>query len=878
MGFSISFPADLEPQKKRKVLRLQLGKKYQWLENSIKNTCSNSLLEMLEVINFDDLKRQAADQKKSVNAYSLEKIEDGLKNNTGEVFKGIEGTYRGKTSDFFHHLFPYLEAFSPNFVTTLANKYAPDANILLDPFGGLGTAPFSFISGLSKQSYYCEVNPLMQHIAGLKSELMEVSEAKRKALGPRIKKMSASMDSLVNDQEIDYALDKSYKASFQGSSFFQDDTLAQVLKLRSLVDSTYCTDRLLGICLELSVLASLVLASDMQRAGDLRRKTVAERGRFSTNICDHVSVKLASFQDGILSFDTWQTAPKLLTEDSRKLNEIPYIGADIIITSPPYLNGTNYFRNTKIELWFIRVIRDKGDIGKLRDKAITAGINDVRGIRAKSNPPNDSFSSTREALSELDRTAYDKRIPQMVRWYSHDINLALQGAVKNLKPNGIIAVDIGDSVYSDVLVPTDELIKEILANHGCQLVENILVRKRKSRSGMDVKQVCIVAKKVSLTEDLQKISKLKNPKWSSFKSDLPHKMEPFSKRNWGHTNHSLCSYQGKLKPSIAKFLTDAFVPENGSVLDPFSGVGTIPFEAALQGKTSFGFDISPAAVAISRAKLSSPDREVLSVYLSELESYIESNKETVSTRCWLPGFNKNLVDYYDSMTLKEILCARDWFSRARPWSREVSLLLACCMHILHGNRPYALSRRSHPVTPFAPSGEFEYKSLIEKLNEKLSRVLGAEYPANFVEGKVFSQDITNSWPLEVDNLDAIITSPPFYDSTRFHLANWIRLWFSGWGEAEFNHEQKRFIDEKQKNSFDCYDTILRSSKERLKSGGTLVFHLGKSKKCDMAEELLKHSKHFFSSHELFNESVAHCESHGIRDKGTVTDHQYLVLY
>ena len=29
--------------------------------------------------------------------------------------------------------------------------------------------------------------------------------------------------------------------------------------------------------------------------------------------------------------------------------------------------------------------------------------------------------------------------------------------------------------------------------------------------------------------------------------------------------------------------------------------------------------------------------------------------------------------------------------------------------------------------------------------------------------------------------------------------------------------------------------------------------------------------------DLFNETVAHCEKHGIRDKGGTKEHQYLVL-
>ena len=45
----------------------------------------------------------------------------------------------------------------------------------------------------------------------------------------------------------------------------------------------------------------------------------------------------------------------------------------------------------------------------------------------------------------------------------------------------------------------------------------------------------------------------------------------------------------------------------------------------------------------------------------------------------------------------------------------------------------------------------------------------------------------------------------------------------------------------------------------------------------MAERLVGLAKTWFERSEIFVESVEHCESHGIRDKGTVTSHQYLLL-
>ena len=107
--------------------------------------------------------------------------------------------------------------------------------------------------------------------------------------------------------------------------------------------------------------------------------------------------------------------------------------------------------------------------------------------------------------------------------------------------------------------------------------------------------------------------------------------------------------------------------------------------------------------------------------------------------------------------------------------RQRAFILSCLLHVLHGNRPYALSRRSHPITPLAPTGCFEYKSLIEKVQNKSKLALSEELPSCFYEGDVFFQDINRDWPDSVNHLDAIITSPPFFDSTRFYLSSWIRL-------------------------------------------------------------------------------------------------------
>lgn len=874
MGTSIQFKLT---DRNRKIVKIQLSKSNRHYSDAISNLSSCQIKKIIGDDSLDNISTICQENKISINFYIENKLISFINNNSPKLMQGIEGTYRGGKNDFFQSLFPYLEAFSPNFVLSIVNKYAPNAKILLEPFAGLGTAPFIFTQNGNKKAYYCEVNPIMQKLIYLKTQLRELSTLERSNLLHLLKnKISTFKDNVENCIE-DKELKENYIKVFGKAEMFSQKTLNQVLKTRSYIDNLNFIDKNLACCFEIATIASLIPASNMQRAGDLRKKTIKESQRISNDLYKHLSENLSKISNGLLTFSECKNTPSFIIGDVKLLEQIPNIDADIVVTSPPYLNGTNYFRNTKLELWFIKILKNNDDLGRLRDKAITSGINDVRGIRSTSNP-NIKYNSLNECLSKIDNCAYDKRIPQMIKWYAYDMENALKGTIQQLKKNGIIAIDIGDSVYCGINVPTDKLIEEILEKHGCTIIDIIKIRERFSRSGIPLKQVCIIGKKVKNNELKKTIKPLWFDKWQDFTCNLPHKQAPFNSKLWGHPYHSMCSYQGKLKPAIAKFITDTFVEKGNSMLDIFSGVGTIPFEAAIKGVSSYSFDISPAALIISRAKLSYHNKSRIKFLIDNLSEYISNNIDDVDIPNWLPNFNKNLREYFHPKTFKEIICARNWFLDQDKQDCDISLLWASTMHILHGNRPYALSRCSHPITPFSPTGDFIYKSLIEKLQNKIDKTLKVDLGADFVEGKVYNQDATSDWPQEINNLDAIITSPPFFDSTRFYSANWMRLWFAGWNEEEFKTEHRRYVEEKQKKSFDCYDSILLQSKERLKKDCPLVLHLGKSEKCNMAAQILNKSKRFFSHYDLFNEPVSDCENFGIKDKGGTTSHQYLVLY
>ncbi|MCP4357267.1 MAG: hypothetical protein GY796_04530 [Chloroflexi bacterium] len=873
----------------KKSLTIAFGKRTSQLYDNVKNFSSAEIRQLLGTDSYHELINAAQREDLPVNTYCLRHIKQSLRviqeqqaqltmpgvAPQSQLFDPVTVTFKGGAKEPFVRWYSYLEGYSPQFVKTILEKYAPNATRVLDPFAGTATTAFT-ASQLDKSAFFCEINPVLQFISLTKITVRRLQLTQRLKLANDLMEQSNKLLSLERFQP-DLALDQTYKNVFGTSEFFDDSIYDEILRMRTWIDEVALVQPLLADLLTVATLSALVPISNMKRAGDLRYKTAKELAKSKILLVEAINKNIVQLVRDIRDYvNGLQTQPLLLCENAKSLASIPYLDIDTVITSPPYVNGTNYFRNTKIELWFLRCLLQKEDLTRFRSEAITAGINDVTVAKV----PEISHVAVQKIVDKLEN-AYDPRIPRMIASYFHEMTNIFRSIRNHLQPNAVVAIDIGDSAYAGVHVPVDKLLSTCLGELGFVQQDEITLRQRRSRGGMLLKQSLLVFR-YKLTEPIFHGSKLIHPwkiQWDDFKTTLPHQQQPYAKRNWGHPRHSLCSYPGKLKPAIAYHLVKTFVPSHGRMLDPFAGVGTIPFEAALQGKQAYGFDISPAAFAIANAKIQRPLESICFSVIDNLEQYLGQNELLAEelTEATEFGFNGKLVEYYETNTLKEVLLARRYFQENRPESDEEWFVMASLLHILHGNRPYALSRRSHPITPYKPSGDFEYRSLIERLAAKVERGYKEPLPKDFCLGKMFFLDATSWWPREIDNLDAIITSPPFFDSTRYYLANWLRLWFAGWSQSDFDTRPLGFVDERQKSSFDVYIPLLRQARERLKRDGVVVLHLGRSVKCDMAAELERLGKRWFRSAEVFDESVAHCESHGVRDKGTVTSHQYLIL-
>lgn len=362
-----------------------------------------------------------------------------------------------------------------------------------------------------------------------------------------------------------------------------------------------------------------------------------------------------------------------------------------------------------------------------------------------------------------------------------------------------------------------------------------------------------------------------------FKNTMPYKQEPFSKRSWGNKLHSLCSYQGKLKPAIAYWLIKLFTEEGDVVLDPLGGVATIPLEACFQGRIGITNDISPFAATVGAAKVSLPKRVDLDYELEKIKIAIDTmqlDEKDIEEANF--GLNSEVKNYFHEDTLMELLKVRKYLLNNWKWDDAQNFIRANLLHILHGNRPYALSRLSHSITPFSPKGEFIYKSVYEKLVDRVNKSYSYEIPKEFKTGQYFYgsyENLTNKLNRKVDT---IITSPPFV-GMRFDRPNWMRLWLCGWNNEDFLKTSLTSLDRMQKQSWDVYNTFFKVCHDVIKDDGLLILHLGGSKKYDMVTELISRGKSYFSLIDIVSEDVSDSENHGLKDKGATSSHEYIFM-
>lgn len=411
------------------------------------------------------------------------RLQKGLKNKTNN--KGIV-TFQNAKSEPLHRWFPYLEGFGEDFIDVVYRSDNNDILWMYEPFAGSGTVPvYALKNGVN--CLFNEVNPYMAKITLLKLDILRSLEHSRKNLIDDCENILRLFKKSANELIPDENLRENYKNVFSPSEYFDKDNFLQILKSKSFLNNLQEDNNYLDLSIKLLWMAmteSLLHTSLLKRAGDIRYR----RGKEKENIPRYLKRVEDAFK---IIIEDLHVLPS--QKQSIEMNYIPNAKtklkkknfADIIITSPPYLNGTNYIRNTKLELWFDSFLKEKNDLSFYRSEVVTAGINDV--VKEKKLF---SFKPLEDILLN-NPNWYDRRIPKMINDYFYDMKKVLINCHLALKNNRALYLDIGDSIYGGNYIPTHDLLKDLAIEVGFSHEETIVLRKRKSKKGGELSQVLI---------------------------------------------------------------------------------------------------------------------------------------------------------------------------------------------------------------------------------------------------------------------------------------------------------------------------------------------------------------------------------------------------
>jgi hypothetical protein len=388
-----------------------------------------------------------------------------------------------------HGWYPYVEGFSAPYVRQALNRFGTPASIY-DPFGGAGTTQLTAsVTGIP--SWYSEINPFMAFIADTKVEAARVARADLTHTIALLNEFVRRLDNEISlwAAKVDLT---SYLNAFPQRDFFELRHIRELLGALALAEHVAAGNTAVQALLRLACAANAVHCSNMTRRADLRRRRTDEYKTRVVDVRAMVGTTVLRMADDLSRHPVRAAATTFVSADCRHVPTKFNGRFELAVTSPPYLNGTNYFRNTKIELWLLGFIASEQDLGGFTAQAVAAGINNVR-MRRKSYH---QFAAVEAVAERLDEHAGDKRIPQLIRHYFSDMSEVMESVHRVLRPGGRFVFDIGDSKFYGVHVPTDRLLESIAAVKGLEVESSAVLARRYSRDKSELVQRELVFRKV----------------------------------------------------------------------------------------------------------------------------------------------------------------------------------------------------------------------------------------------------------------------------------------------------------------------------------------------------------------------------------------------
>ena len=374
-----------------------------------------------------------------------------------------------------HRWSPYVQGFSAQFVQNILDRYSQDyANpSILDPFAGSGTSIVQ--SKLNNfESYGIELNPLLHFIATAKVSTWDVDP---KAL--------LQIAQTLPREHVFHA-----PSFLKSTKHFNADVLENLEILKSGLDDfapVTSQEKKIKDLMLLAFSAILIESSNLKRSpclGYSSSKIVRGHVPFELfeNKIREIASDLRTLQD---QYQHIRAQSRIWLANSMHF-EHPNT-YDLIITSPPYMNGLDYVMNYKIEMGWLGFAEGHRQLKSVKDDMVVCDNVSKKLIRDFSQQEdrynNRWLAKIKEEMTlNIARRGRYRRpdMPEIVHKYFDDMYKVMRQVIGVLRPNGRFILVVGDSLIADTYLPTDLLIAKIGQELGLTIEKIEKARNRRS--------------------------------------------------------------------------------------------------------------------------------------------------------------------------------------------------------------------------------------------------------------------------------------------------------------------------------------------------------------------------------------------------------------
>ncbi len=226
--------------------------------------------------------------------------------------------------------------------------------------------------------------------------------------------------------------------------------------------------------------------------------------------------------------------------------------------------------------------------------------------------------------------------------------------------------------------------------------------------------------------------------------------------------HSIHPYPAMMIPQVAGRLIDMYAKPKAVVFDPFCGSGSVLLEVFIRGYDSYGVDINPLSLLISKVKTTPVDYEDLQIELEKIfkkASYTKKAKKPnfFNIDYWFkPEVVSQLTALRTAINLIKDKKTKDFFNVAFSFTvRAVSNTR---------NGEFKLYRIDDDKLKNYSPDVFEIFKKKTENNITAMADLWEKYRGSKTKVNILSEDTRHKTSIKDREIDIVVTSPPYGDS------------------------------------------------------------------------------------------------------------------